>query len=448
MNIDHQERRSCWRACLSILPLWIAWLVGKRVPLPKRLCGSAVRFRLWLMGLDALLPQVSFSVLGSLASADDGVRRVLFQVAGRPISLESLMAKSDPPLVDLRVVYISKWGDPVARSSACATIARSPYDAGAESLALAMGIASRCAETISLQDARDILVYCLPVVDQAIAPYDRPQLTYVAARAARALLLSHPSLDPMLVDRVTRAPTDGLRGLSATVVQSRRLHRQTLLQRILARWEPEEPMALVFCQDCDSRTSRADERSSPSSLRVPFRNYLRVWRDRVTLALILAVPIAARASMRWPQIAVVHNLVYGDVVGALAALIALHVVASQLAAGRLPGPLAGRSSTPSIVYVGYIAALLLLIFITLLPRQGDPAAWLAGALTTAGGLFIFSIVATALGLVSRTNAVAASFAFTLHSHGAMRRAGIRLGRLHRRALRFREIGELLPMPDI
>src|ERR1019366_6780893 len=123
----------------------------------------------------------------------------------------------------------------------------------------------------------------------------------------------------------------------------------------------------------------------------------------------------------------VKRLTYVDVVASFALLIAVHVVAAQLAANRLPSPVATGASQSPPIKVGYLCAFLLIVLTADLPANADANLQISAALTATGLLFLLSLIAAALALVRTTDSPFAARSFASARRARYRRAGRRLG---------------------
>jgi hypothetical protein len=123
---------------------------------------------------------------------------------------------------------------------------------------------------------------------------------------------------------------------------------------------------------------------------------------------------------------------------ALGILIAVHVLSAELAANRLAGPIARVTSFPVPLQAGYVAGLALLLRSLLTPPSSELATYSAAVLGLVAAL-IGLVLISLLTLLRRTDPAQAVSAFTRRRQGPVLRAGWRLGRLQRRALRGREL---------
>jgi hypothetical protein len=115
----------------------------------------------------------------------------------------------------------------------------------------------------------------------------------------------------------------------------------------------------------------------------------------------------------------------------LAVLVAAHVVAAELAADRLPGPMARYTSLPNSLVAGYgaVAAIALIA-----ATEGDhpwPAwTWAIAAVGVEFGLAVLSSMGQ---LIKRTDSAFVVELFQRHQQAAAHRAGRYLGGMQRRA---------------
>jgi hypothetical protein len=251
-------------------------------------------------------------------------------------------------------------------------------------------------------------------------------------------------MEPLLIDQFVGGPTESIRAIAAAVIQGRRNGAEDLYLNALDRWRPPPPRARQFAEESDSRRSLSDTRAAAQRLGIAWSQRVARYGGWVCYGLLLAIPAAVVAAGHFPQLAVVKRLTYVDVVASFALLIAVHVVAAQLAANRLPSPVATGASQSPPIKVGYLCAFLLIVLTADLPANADANLQISAALTATGLLFVLSLIAAALALVRTTDSTFAARSFASARRARYRRAGRRLGALQKRCIEFKGASEALP----
>jgi hypothetical protein len=128
-------------------------------------------------------------------------------------------------------------------------------------------------------------------------------------------------------------------------------------------------------------------------------------------------------------------------IGALAVLAAVHILAVQLAAQRLPGPIASAALLPSLAAASYMTGFLMLL-VALLGQATPVPSW-HPSLVAAGLLLLFVVLVFSMTISSlrTTSTASASEAVCRQRRRQARRAGRRFAEFQRRAIRVQELAD-------
>lgn len=310
----------------------------------------------------------------------------------------------------------------------------------------------RHAEEITAVHARAILTRCLNLAAQPVDPYAPMVLAMTARTAAAALLAADGSLDQIILKQLEGSPrARELALIQATALQTRRSGFGSGLSAVLEALKPPRAQALGFARDCDRNYSALQSAAPPPGrlgrlllkVRRPAAQVSTAARGVGRLVVVLALPASAAllALLIDPVLIDLPDDVKISGTGALTALgilIAVHVLSAELAANRLAGPIARVTSFPVPLQAGYIAGLALLLRSLLSPPHSELATYSAAALGLIAALIVLVFISL-LTLLRRTDPVQAVAAFAARRRGSVLRAGWKLGRLQRRALAGREL---------
>jgi hypothetical protein len=310
----------------------------------------------------------------------------------------------------------------------------------------------RHAEEITAAHARAILTRCLNLAAQPVDPYAPVVLAMTARTAAAALLAADDSLDQIILNQLESSPrARELALIQATALQTRGSGFGPGLSAVLDALKPKEAQALGFARDCDRNYSALQSAAPPPGrldhllikIRRPAAQVGTAARGLGRLIVVLALPASAALLALLIDPALIDlpddlRISGGGALTALGILIAVHVLSAELAANRLAGPIARVTSFPVPLQAGYVAGLALLLRSLLSPPRSELATYSAVALGLVAALIVLVLVSL-LTLLRRTDPVKAVAAFTRRREGPVLRAGWRLGRLQRRALAGREL---------
>jgi hypothetical protein len=289
---------------------------------------------------------------------------------------------------------------------------------------------------------------CITILRAPINPYEAKSLVFAARSAAVALLVSDSSLDQILLDEIRQRPEriEPLLDVVGGAVRSRDVDRPAdLLAAVLEVWKPGEDRAIGFGDLCDTGFSAGDPVLGRP--RPPRTHPRLVWIGRrlmpPLLGLLLGLVVFGLSKV--PSLVLPTGLIVnpGVALGALALLLATHVVSAQLAAERLPGSLARFSSQPRGVVNGYSAGFAMVAASLIAVRAPHNPLWLQIA-TVELAAFAVSLVATLIALVRRTDSTTAAVGFARDQKLRFQTSGERMGSIQAASLLAQKELESLP----
>jgi hypothetical protein len=267
-------------------------------------------------------------------------------------------------------------------------------------------------------------------------------------QAASALLAVDSGLDPIVLEALADpARRTNVQALTASALKERPAYAFERFTKYLSAVPFAQETAIRFAEDCDA------ERSSLRSIAHPRRSPLiraaaavwrvlpRGWLSYVAAAVLPALAAAALALVCRHATGSITTagIEPGVAVGALALLAAVNILSVQLAAQRLPGPIAAGSVAPPLTVGAYVSAILMLAC-SILGEESPAPSW-KPALVAGGLLVIVVLLAIASTVVSLRATTVAAAAETVgrRSAGLARRSGRRVGRLHRCAVETQQL---------
>ena len=308
-------------------------------------------------------------------------------------------------------------------------------------LIFALSMVAFSAAELTGEHRRAIFARCLRIVLRPLDPYDgTAALTSGSARqAAAAMLAVDSSFDADIIDALSDTEAHAsVQALVASALKERPDEAAERFASYATALRPGEESLIRFAEDCDAeRSSLRTTAKRRRSARQRAAAAIRHLRPRGTAAYVAAVvlpPLAAALlailSKRATGGIVAAGTEPGVAIGALALLAAVHVLGVQLAAQRLPGPIASATVATPLTLSAYITGLLALAA-SLLGKEKPGPDW-NPALVASGLLVILIVLAittTLLSLRGTTIAPAAESVGRRRIRQA-RRSGTRIGRLH------------------
>jgi hypothetical protein len=306
--------------------------------------------------------------------------------------------------------------------------------------ATALMVVAGSADNLLNHQARHILTQCLDVAAQRPDPYEPPDLSFLARRAATAVLEEHPTLDDVIYDRLgTSSRTSDLEILAAALTMRPR-GRPQAVTALFERWKPGPNDARRFAANVDVTritTSRARRETVGSGRKWAVARRLAVRAGKLPLVPMVAAAIVG-VTWAWHWRAAPVQLGFAEALGALAVVAAIHVVSAQLSAGRLEGILARHSTSSVSLVFSYWAAASMITASSVTGHGPRLDAALSWGLSASAAIFVIGAVAAAWSLVRQTDPSRAARLFADNRSWFYRRTGNRLGRLQARTKVFRE----------
>ena len=292
---------------------------------------------------------------------------------------------------------------------------------------------------------------CIMLLRAPIDPYEASSLIFAARPAAVALLISDSSLDQVVLDEIRQQPEriESVLDVVGGAIRSRDVDRPAdSLAAVLEAWKPTEESAIDLGELCDTGFSASDPVLPHSQRKGLLRSHPRLsWVGRHLIPLLLGPLIGlvvfglGKASFLTLPSGLIVNP--GVALGALALLLATHVVSAQLAAERLPGSLARFSSQPRGVVSGYSAGFAMVTASLIAIRAPDNPLWLQIA-TIELAAFALSLLATLIALVRRTDSTTAAVGFARDQKLRFQTSGERMGAIQAASLLAQKELESLP----
>jgi len=384
-------------------------------------------------------------------AAEPGSRRLLLVRRGaNPAETIDLLDRED--LVPLgRAVLSSPEWDPAEQSLALyQSIVLNQVTISRSALRACLLSVSSVARRLQRTHQHSIFKRCLAILIAPIDPYQSASLVFAAREAVVALIISDSSLQQQIVDEIRRSKTiDPLRDVIGAAIRSGDLEGPAdFLASVLEAHRQSEERAITLGELCNTGFSTGDPVLPTSMQSRPPRRHTRLtWATRHLLPILLG-PLIGLAVFALSKLYFLHlpsGLIIsaGGALGALALLIAAHVVSAQLAAERLPGSLARFSSQPRSVITGYSCGFSMVAVALIAARAPDNQLWLQIA-TVELFSFAIALVATLIALVRRTDSTEAAVGFAADQALRFQSAGERMGVIQERSIAAQEQLESLP----
>jgi hypothetical protein len=322
---------------------------------------------------------------------------------------------------------------------------------GVARLTAGLVVAAQLESALDPELEKSILLRCIELLRRTSDPYDRnaARIGGGARQTAAAIVARNPELDDLLLRELADVPARAsLMAVAAAAFQERPAEtaRRFVNYAKVLRLPAEQ--LIRFAEDCDS--DRQPRLTFPRQKRGEWLAALRQsvldWSGGYAAFLLgaIAIPVAAMAGAWFAAHEVRGSLASAGIdptvaVGALALLAAVHVLSVQLAAQRLPSPIAAATAISPLMLGGYLTGLAMLIC-SLLGREKPVPSWnpafAAAVLLIAFVLVIIVAVSTSL---KATGLAPASEATGWRYVRRARRTGLQAGRLHRNARDFQQL---------
>jgi hypothetical protein len=200
---------------------------------------------------------------------------------------------------------------------------------------------------------------------QPVDPYAPSALHDAARSAAASLLAEHADVRPVALGDISNPTARQLRLVYAAGLQGARGSLADAVAEALEAMKPGEQAAITFALDCDRDFSAGDPLEIQGRPRwwvristvFNRRRTVRLWRWVAPILCFVGIPaLGAALALAGNAVHHIHQQVTlssGAIVAVAAVLVAIHVVASELAADRLPGLVARATSVPLPLWAGY-----------------------------------------------------------------------------------------------
>lgn len=325
---------------------------------------------------------------------------------------------------------------------------------GASGLNVAFAAAAANAGRLPPQQARAIFERCLAIIAAPPDPYDpaAARASGAARQAAAAILAGNSEFDELVLKAMRdETARPNLQMLVASALKERPDRAAGRFVRYLPDAGLTTEQLIRFAEDCDADRGALREvawhHRTPGGRFIGFvKQRSGAWLPAAGWLLMPPIVAAVLALLARHASTTLASAGIGPavVIGALAVLAAVHVLSVQLAAQRLPGPIAAATVAPPIVVSAYITAVLMLVM-SILGEEDPPPSW-APSLVASGLLVVFVglVVGATMLSLRTTGAAAASEAVGRRRTAQARRTGARAGDLHRTAGRMQQVVDAYP----
>lgn len=340
---------------------------------------------------------------------------------------------------DLSVAALTRLrrADPVGLSETLYRTIVLDRAGSATRLNVSLVAAAANADRLAPQQARSIFERSLEILRRPLDPYDpvSARAAGSARQAAAALLAGNSELDDLVIKGLAEAGArPSLQMLVASALKERPDHAARRFILYLNSLQPSLEQAIRFAEDCDADrgTLRSNAPEHPRLRRSfgPLRPRLWAPYAVAVLAPTVAVFILGRLSQRAGETLQSVGIEPAVAIGALGVLVAVHVLSVQLAAQRLPGPIAEATVLTPVTIAAYWTGLLTLVT-SLLGKEELLPSW-RPSLVASGLLllFILLVILATLRSLRSTGVASASENVGRWHLGQARRTGRIAGKLH------------------
>jgi hypothetical protein len=322
-------------------------------------------------------------------------------------------------------------------------------------LNLALAAVASAVDRVRPQHGREIFERCLAILGRRLDPYD-PLTTRTAGaarQAAAALLARDSDLDAAVIEAFSDDDARAnVQMIVASALKERPEHAAERFAAFLAAIAPSSEQAIRFAEDCDADrgTLRGVIRPRPSLIRRSAARVARWPRTWLWIGVSVIAPAVlggflALLSKNASKTLASAGIGPGVAIGALALLAAVHILSVQLAAQRLPGPIALASTVTPPTLAAYATGVFMLA--TSIIGQEHPTPSWKPSLVASGLLVVFVLLVGSVTFLSlrSTGAAASSEVVGRRTIGKARRTGRRAGKLHRAAAELQLVVDGNPM---
>jgi hypothetical protein len=277
-------------------------------------------------------------------------------------------------------------------------------------LIFALSVVEVTASQLISEHRRAIFNRCLSVVRRPADPYDSAAalISGSARRAAAAILAVDSSFDEDITSALSESTVRAnVQALVASALKERPEEAAERFATYLPALAPSEEALIRFAEDCDAERSslRSTFRHRPRSLPKRALALIRWLRPRGSAWYVAAVALPPLAALLLAFLCseatggiVTAGTEPGVAIGALALLAAVHVLGVQLAAQRLPGPIALVTVATPLTLSAYVTGLLTLVA-SLIGKENPSPDW-NPALVASGLLVVLIVLAISTTLLS------------------------------------------------
>ncbi len=365
-------------------------------------------------------------------------------ILGRSVdgtSVKTLLSLvSTPEMCAATAAVLERHEDDAARSQVIyEAICLSSAEITRAQRATALMVAARTAEKLLRDQARQILTHCLTLAGQPTDPYQMQDLRLLERRTATAILEEHPALDEVVLNRLTPGTWSADLDVLAAALTARPRDRAQAIAALFRRWRPTPSDARRFAEEVDATRTTTTRPRHLVIGRDRWRVAVRRYGTRLCKLLLVPVGVGIATFAAWDRrwIDAPLHPTFGEALGSLAVIAAIHVVSAQLAATRLEGVVARYSTSSVSIAVSYWAAITMAVCTAMVhsTRVDEALSW--GA-TVSAVIFTLGALTAAWSLVRQTDPARAARLFARNRMGFYLRSGVRLGRIQARATAFRQ----------
>lgn len=436
MTNSHEVSREERSRTVSWSTGWSRWVAVRF--LQSRLASKRFASRLTLVMLRGVVRGAPHT--RQLAELEDGVllgfaqdKSVRAVILGHPILAPSSEVLALATSEDLRSPVSQALAQNNEGPQWSALMKRTICDGKPEGdlYATSLMAVARAAGKLFDTDATEILLHCFALTGQRVNPYEPRDLPALRRRAAIAILEEHDQLDQEVFKRLTHSMWSNEIEIYAAALLGRPGKRAQALASLFASWRPTPDLARRFMGETNN-VRTPDTR--PHNHFVGRRRWATALRaSAAVVGRYASAPVCVGLAVwvtwlvRWGDGPLQPGL--GGGLGALAIVAAIHVVSAQLAATRLDGVVARRSTSSVSLAVSYWAALLTVACSVTVSRHPRVEGALTWGSTVSGALFVLGVVWAAQSLVRQSDPACAARVFADNRRRFYRRTGRRQGKL-------------------